>query len=115
MTLEHQYELEFYQNIARIGKILKEEEELDSRIRKKLTERGYTVKELETLKRTGKHSFEMRRQDIHKSSLAKGPWTEEETEILKKMREDRKHPRIIAHRLARNEASVRVKIKHLSE
>jgi hypothetical protein len=83
--------------------------ELDSRIRKKLIERGYTAKELETLKRTGKHSFEMRRQDIHKLLLAKGPWTEEETEILEKMREDRKYPRVIAHRLARNEASVRVK------
>lgn len=57
----------------------------------------------------------MRRQDIDKSSLAKWPWTEEEVEILKKMREDRKHSRIIAHRLARNEASVRVKIKRLSE
>jgi hypothetical protein len=101
--------------LARIRKILKEEEGLDSQIRNNLTERGYTAKELETLKRTGKHSFEMRRQDIHKLSLAKGPWTEEETEILKKMREDRKYPRIIAHCLARNEASVRVKIKHLSE
>jgi hypothetical protein len=42
-------EPEFYKNIARI---LMGEEELDSRIRKKLTKRGYTAKELETLKRT---------------------------------------------------------------
>lgn len=85
-------------------------------MRKKLAERGYTPKELETLKRTGKHTFEIQRQEIDKSSLAKkGPWRKEEVEILKTMHEDRKHPRIIARRLTRSEESVRAKIKHFSE
>jgi hypothetical protein len=66
-------EPEFYRNIVRIGKILKDEEEHDSQFRTKLTELGYTTKELETLKRTGKHNFEIRRQDINNSSSGRRP------------------------------------------
>lgn len=105
--------LDFCKNIARIRKILNKEE-LNCQIHKKLTKRGYTTKELETLKKTREHSFKIRQQDINKSFLAKGPWTEEEVEILK-MRKDHKHPQIITYRLARNKALVKVKIKHLFE
>ncbi|KAK0118601.1 hypothetical protein ONS96_011692 [Cadophora gregata f. sp. sojae] len=108
------YEPDFFRDAPRMFKALKWEVKLHSRMREILTNRAFTTKELESLKRTGKRSFAVTRQGIEKSALVTGPWTEEETEILKKMREEREHARIIAHRLARDEASVRVQIKHLS-
>lgn len=57
----------------------------------------------------------MEEERVQEPFLEKGPWTEQQVEILEKMREDRKHPSSIAHRLGRDEVSVRVKIRKLSK
>ena len=55
-----------------------------------------------------------KQQEKDRLSFLKGPFTEEEMDILKKMYEDGIHPRIIADRLGRKEPSVKAKIKSLA-
>jgi hypothetical protein len=69
-------------------------------LRHRLTKDGYTEKELETLKRTRRYSVTIeKQQEKDRLSFLKGPFTEEEMDILEKMYEDGIHPRIIADRL----------------
>ena len=103
---------------GRLFKAQKESEkaDLDSLLREKLTERGYTAKELKTLMRTGRYSFAVEeRQEIDKLSFIKGRWIKTETEILKEMLQNRVHPRITADRLGRKKASVQAKIAYLAK
>jgi DNA-binding CsgD family transcriptional regulator len=55
-----------------------------------------------------------KQQEKDRSSFLKGPFTEEEMDILKKIYEDGIHLRIIADRLGRKEPSVKAKIKSLA-
>jgi hypothetical protein len=114
-------ELEFHEpSLKRKGRLLAakkrpEQVDFDSLLRHRLTKDGYTAKELKTLKWTGRYSFTIeKQQEKDRFSLLKGPFTEEETDILKKMYEDGIHPRIIADRLGRKEPSVKAKVKSLA-
>jgi hypothetical protein len=56
---------------------LKGDVEFDDLLRQKLSEDGYTEKELETLKWAGKYTFKIERQpEIRGRSFVEGPWTE---------------------------------------
>lgn len=82
------------------AKRMREPFDMDAAIRDRLTRRGYTAKELETLKQTSKHSYTMQVQEEEDTlHLLKGLFIEQETEILKQMYEDGCHPRVIADRL----------------
>ena len=88
-------------------------EDVDSALREKLTEREYTTKELQTMEGRGKHTFLLKAQ--HEIASLKGRWTEPETEILKEMRGNHVHTRIIANRLGREEQSIKDKIRILAK
>lgn len=89
---------------------------MDSLLREKLKEHGYTTKELKFFKQTGKYLFTIRKhQEPDKLSFIKGPWAENETEILKEMYQGHVHTGIIADRLGRMEASVKTKVAYLAK
>lgn len=88
-------------------------EDIDSALREKLTERGYTTKELQTTERRGKYTCSLKAQ--HEITSPKRRWAEPETETLKEMRENHVHTRIIADRLGRSEKAIQMKIVHLAK
>ena len=82
-------------------------------VRRKAIEDGCTPKELGTLRRTGRYSF-LQPEKV-KKVFVKGGFSIEETEILKEMRKESVHTRLIADRLGRKESVVKAKIRHLAE
>lgn len=101
------------------GRLLKprgegEKEDMLAGLRGELAKDGATPKELETVRIFPKYRFDIKRKD-EKLPMMQGRWIKQETDILKEMRKDHVHPRVIADRLGRKTSSVVNKISSLAD
>ena len=101
------------------GRLLKpqelgEKEKLLAGLRGQLKKNGATPKELETVRLVPKWRFKYEKKDDKLPTL-QGRWTKEEIDILKEMRRDHVHPRVIADRLGRKVPAVVQKIAIFSD
>jgi DNA-binding CsgD family transcriptional regulator len=100
---------------APCGEKKPERVDFDSLLRHRLAKDGYTEKELKTLEWARRYLVTIeKQQEKDRRSFLKGPFTDEEMDILKIMYEDGIHLRIIADRLGRKEPLVKAKIKSLA-
>ena len=105
--------------IPKKGRLLKpqgkgENEDMTALLRAQLAKDGATPAELKTVRILPKYRFKYERKD-EKLPTIQGRWTKEETDILKDMRRDYIHPRVIADRLGRKASSVVDKLISLSD
>ena len=88
--------------------------DLTALLRKKVAKDGATPKKLQTVRILPKYRFEYEKKDERLPTI-RGRWTKEETDILKDMRRDHVHPRVIADRLGRKNSSVVDKLASFSD
>lgn len=91
-----------------------EKEDMLAGLRGELAKYGATPKELKTVRVLPKYRFDIKRKD-EKLPTMQGRWIKEETDILKDMRKDHVHPRVIADRLGRKTSSVVNKTSSLAD
>lgn len=101
------------------GRLLKprgvgQKEGMTALLRWQLAKDGATPKEFGTVQLFNKLRFNYEKND-EKLPTIRGRWIKEETDILKDMRIDRVHPRVIADRPGRKISSVVDKITRLSD
>ena len=95
-------------------RVLGEKKKLLAGLREQLEKNGATPKELETVRLVPKWRFNYEKKDDKLPTL-QGRWTKEEIDILKEMRRDHVHPRVIADRLGRKIPAVVQKIATFSD
>ena len=106
-------------SISKKGRILKPrgyetKEDLLAGIQEQSTKDGATPKELKTLLMLNDYLWTYEKED-RKLPTIHGRWIKAETDILKDMRRDHIHPRVIADRIGRKTNSVVNKITSLSD